>query len=165
MCVHCFHTDIKGACHLLVALPASQRRSAQFVEELIRLGVRHAPGWPLPNQKHDNAPTSAEALGLLHSAWPNGNILALTRSEYRLYNPEAKDFPALLGRESVQYWIQPAAWRAPLRHPDRPERSWKQSVSMSAWLATIVAEIEPPPTLLRERRGRKGQGSQAVPSI
>src|SRR5258708_25877973 len=122
MCVHCFPTDIKGACHLLVALPASQRRNAQFVEELIRLGVRHARGRPLPNQKHDNAPTSVEAPSLLHSAWPNGNTLAPTRSEYRLCNPKAKGFPALPGLESVQCAIQPAAWHVPLRRPDRPER-------------------------------------------
>src|SRR3981081_4513710 len=103
------------------------------------LGVRHARGRPLPNQKHDNAPTSAEAPSLLHSAWPNGNILAQTRSEYRLCNLEAKDFPALLGRESVPCGTQPAAWRVPLHRPDRPERWWKQSVSRSVWLATNVA--------------------------
>src|SRR5258706_9451641 len=84
-----------------------------------RLRVRHAPGWRLPNQKRDNAPTSAEEARLLYSAWPNENILALRRSEHRLCNPEAKDFLVLPERESVRCGIPLAAWHVPLRHPDR----------------------------------------------
>src|SRR5260370_35978461 len=100
----------------------ARRMPPGVVEQLIRLGVRHARGRPLPNQKHDSAPTSAEAPSLQHSAWPNGNTLAPTRSEYRLCNPKAKDFQALPGPESVQCGTQPEAWRVPLRRPDRPER-------------------------------------------
>src|SRR5260370_37345129 len=65
---------------------AARRIPPVVVEELIRLGVRHARGRPLPNQKHDSAPTSAETPSVQHSDWANRNTLVLARSEYRLCN-------------------------------------------------------------------------------
>src|SRR5258708_26081636 len=61
---------------------AARRMPPVVVEELIRLGVRHARGRPLPNQKHDSAPKSAEAPSLQHSSLSNGYILPPPTSDY-----------------------------------------------------------------------------------